>query len=392
MQPHSATNATTTAGAITPWLRSTRGCVATVVPQRLRAIDTAGLSEQERLSAVLLQRILEETQEGARYKEWELPVTQIHGPDIDIPQLVAEIPFDDVKDCENYILRLRRLPVLFDQLIADMRVGMREGRVAALLVIEKVLAQVNDLAAMGPTDSPFAAPIKKLPDSLSAAERERLSHEIVMAIGQDVIPAYRRFAEFLATQYSPKARGQPGIDSIPDGRAYYAFCIRRNTTLDMSADAIHQIGLDEVRRDEAEMLVIARTLGHADLKAFNKAIKADQTLHFTSAEQLLDVYRGDLRQMEAKLPQLFGTLPQAGLIVEATPAYLERQRPAATYEPGTPDGTRPGRVVVNAYNVRDIELGDAEAIAYHEGVPGHHLQMSIAQELTGLPEFRKQYA
>ena len=359
--------------------------------RRVRAIDTTGLSEQDKLSAALLLRSLDEDQESIRFKEWQMPVNQIHGAHSDIPRLVDAIPFDDVKDYQNYIARLRKLPVLFAQLTADMELGIRDGRVQAKLVSEKVLTQTNALIDTAPTDSPFAAPIKKFPASVGAAERKRLSGDIEAAIVHDVMPAYQRFAEFLRTRYIPKSRELPGIDTIADGKAYYEFCIRRSTTLNMTAEEIHQIGLDEVKKDEAEMLAIAKNFGFDDLKNFNAAIKTDRKLHATSKKQVLDLYRTAIAQMKTKLPELFGTLPKADLIVEAFPAYVEKQSPPATYEEGTPDGKRPGRVIVNTYNSDEIVLGDAEPIAYHEGIPGHHLQISIAQELIGLPEFRKKY-
>jgi uncharacterized protein (DUF885 family) len=373
-------------GAINGSLRRSRDYI-----RRLGGVDTAGMSEQDKLSFDLLLRSLNEYQESVGFKEWEMPVNQIHGPHIDIPQLVAITPFEDAKDYDNYMSRLHRLPALFREITADMKDGIRDGRVPPKLVSEKVLAQVDDLVAIAPADSPFAAPIKKLPRGMNPSEQKRITAEISEAIAQDVLPAYRRFAEFLRTQYVPKGRTQLGIDSIPNGQAYYAFCIRRATTLDLTADQIHQMGLDEVERDEAEMLDIAKKLGYPDLESLGSAIKTNPKLHPTSKEQLLGVYRAFVDQMTAKLPQLFGTLPKAALVVEATPAYAEKQRPAASYDQGTPDGKRPGLLTVNTYKYAEIDLGEAESIAYHEGVPGHHLQLSIAQELAGLPEFRKQY-
>jgi uncharacterized protein (DUF885 family) len=357
--------------------------------KRLRAIDTAELSAQDKLSADLLLRTLLEDQESAKFKEWEMPLNQIHGIHFELPQLVSVTPFDVVSDYDNYIARLRKVPRLFGQLTANMQRGIRDRRVQPKLVSEKVLAQANSILAIPPEDSPFVAPTKKFPASISAVEQRRISREIDLAITRDVIPAYRKLAGFLRSQYIPNGRPEPGIWSIPDGDAYYAFCIRRNTTLDMTADQVHQIGLDEVKRTEAAMLVIAQRLGYSDLKSFNAAIDANPKLHAASREQLLEAYRRDLQQMKPKLPELFGKLPRAELIVEATPAYTEQQRPAATYEVGPVDGTRPGRLVVNTYNFTQIALGDAEAIAYHEGIPGHHLQFSIAQERGDLPDFRR---
>ena len=356
---------------------------------RIRAINTAGLSKQDKLSAELLLRTLLEDQESIQFKEWEMPLNQIHGIHFELPQLVDVTPFDNKEDYENYIARLRKVPLLFEQLAVDMKLGIDDGHVQPKLVSEKVLAQVKSILAIQPEEGPFAAPAKKFPASISVDEKRRIADEISGAIAHDVIPAYQRFARFLETEYIPKGRAEPGIWAIPNGDAYYSFCIRRNTTLNMTADQIHQIGLDGVKRDEAEMLTIANKLGYKDLKSFNAAMQANPKLHAASKEQLLDSYRSNLDRMKARLPELFGTLPKAPLIVEATPAYTEKQRPAATYEPGTPDGKRPGRVVVNTYNLGQIFLGDAESIAYHEGIPGHHLQFSIAQEQSGIPEFRK---
>lgn len=357
--------------------------------ERVRAIDTTGVSEQDNLSAELLLRTLDEDLQSERFKEWEMPINQIQGIHFEAPQLVAVTPFDDKHDYEHYVARLRKLPRLFSQLTDNMRRGIEEGRVQHELVADKVLAQVKSILAIKPDDSPFAAPIKKFPVGISADAQRRIARDVNDAITRDVFPAYQRLAAFLENEYLPKSRSTPGIWAIPDGDAYYSFCIRRNTTLAMTADEIHKVGLEAVARDERAMLAIANKLGFSDLKSFNASIQANAQLHASSKEQVLELYRSDLDQILARLTEIFGPLPGGALIVEATPAYTEKQRPAATYEPGTPDGKRPGRVVVNTFNVTDIQLGNVEATAYHEGNPGHHLQFSMAQEATGIPEFRK---
>jgi len=357
--------------------------------KRVRAIDITGASEQDKLSAKLLLRTLREELESARFKEWEMPINQIHGLHFEIAQLVATSPFDDQQDYDNYVARLRKVPRLFSELADNMRHGITDGRVQPKLIAEQVLAQVNSILAIEPDNSPFVAPIRNFPASIGANAQRLIARDVNEAIARNVIPAYQRLAKFLETEYLPKGRSTQGIWAIPDGDAYYSFCIRRNTTLEMTAEEIHQVGLDAVKRDESAMLAIANKQGYSDLTSFNAAIRANAQLHATSKEQLLDLYRSDLDHIRAGLPELFAPLPRASLIVEATPAYTERQRPPATYEPGTPDGKRPGRVVVNTFNVTDIQLGGVEAIAYHEGIPGHHLQFSIAQETTGIPEFRK---
>jgi uncharacterized protein (DUF885 family) len=204
------------------------------------------------------------------------------------------------------------------------------------------------------------------------------------------MPSYQRFAKFLTATDIPQCRKEPGIWALPDGDAYYAFRIRQSTTTEKTAAEIHQIGLDEVKRDEAEMLAIVQKLGFADLKTFTAALKADPKEHPASADALLAAFRGYIAQMQPRLPELFGRLPKAKLEVVAMAAYEAPNQPAAFYDQGTPDGKRPGRVDVNTYNFADRSLAGVEAVAYHEGIPGHHLQISIQQELTGLPEFRKQ--
>jgi uncharacterized protein (DUF885 family) len=270
-----------------------------------------------------------------------------------------------------------------------MSIGVEDRRVPPKFLLEKALDQVKELAHQKPEDSPLAMPLKKFPAEISAADQERIKAEMLAAIEKEVLPAYLRFQRFLEVTYVPAGRTDPGIWAIPDGDTYYAFNIRRTTTTDLTAAQIHKIGEQEVAKDEAEMLVIAKSLGFADLKSFQASLKTNPKLHPTSREQILDAYRGYLGPMQAKLPELFGRLPKAGFEVAAVPEYLEKTSADAYYEAGTPDGSRPGRIRVDTYNPTDRDLTDVESIAYHEGLPGHHLQISIAQELTDVPEFRK---
>jgi uncharacterized protein (DUF885 family) len=357
--------------------------------QRLSEIDTTGLSEQERLSADLMLRSLIEAQEGAKFKQWEMPVNQFNGFHTDLAQLPGRLQFDSVKDYDDYITRLTKVPTAFSQIMTNMQLGVDEGRTPPQYLMEKVLAQTQTLANQKVEESPFAIPLKTFPKSISAAEQKRITADLLQTISTDVLPMYKRFGGFLRAEYIPKARKEIGIDAIPDGAAYYAFRIRQSTTLNKSAAEIHQIGLDEVKRDEAEMLSIVKSLGFADMKSFSAALKANPKEHATSAEALIGAYKGYIDEMKPKLPELFGRLPKAPLEVIPVPSYMEKDQAAAYYDNGTLDGSRPGRVYVNTYNFADRSLAPVEAVAYHEGLPGHHLQISIAQELTGLPEFRK---
>jgi uncharacterized protein (DUF885 family) len=358
--------------------------------QRLSEIDTTGLPEQERLSAELMLRSLIDDQEGARFKEWQMPINQFSGFHTDLPNLVNDLQFETVKDYDDYISRLKKVPTAFSQITTNMELGIDEGRMPPQYLLEKVVVQTQTLADQKPAESPFAMPLKKFPKTISAADQKRLSEEVLEVVGTQVLPAYQRFAKFLKVEYVPKGRKDPGAWALPDGDAYYAYRVRQSTTLNKSAAEIHQIGLDEVKRDEAEMLAIVHKLGFADLKSFSAALKENPKLHPTSKEALIDAYKSNIAQMQPKLPGLFGTLPKAQLEVVSVPAYIEKDQAAAYYNPGSQDGKRPGRVYVNTYNFADRSLAPVEAVSYHEGVPGHHLQISIAQELTGLPEFRKQ--
>jgi uncharacterized protein (DUF885 family) len=303
--------------------------------------------------------------------------------------LVARLSFTTVKDYDDWIARLHALPKAFDQVTTNMSIGMDDHRVPPKFLLEKALAQVKELAGQKPEDSPLALPLKNFPATIKPAEQERIKADMLDAIGKEVLPAYLRFARFLEVSYIPAGREQPGISALPDGEKYYGFLLRRTTTTGLTAEQIHQIGLDEVKRDEAEMLAIAQKLGFADLKSFRASLKANPKLKATSAEALLAAYRGYLTPMQARLPQLFGRLPKAPFEVVPVPEYLEKTSAPAYYEAATPDGSRPGRLRIDTYNATDRNLYAVEAIAYHEGLPGHHLQISIAQELQDVPEFRK---
>ncbi|MDI3254237.1 MAG: DUF885 domain-containing protein [Bacillota bacterium] len=356
---------------------------------RLAAIDTTGLSEQEQLSKDLMARELAQDQEAALFKPWEMPVNQFSGLHSELPRLVSQLSFDTVKDYDDYIARLRKVPTAFQQITDNMMAGVDDHRVPPKYLLEKVLIQVNTIAQQKPEDTPFARPLHKFPSGISSAEQQRIKTEMLDAIQKQVLPAYARFAKFLQAIYIPAGRSEPGVWSIPDGDKYYAFLVRHSTTTDLTPDQIHQIGLDEVKRDEAEMLVIAQKLGFKDVASLRASIAANPKLHPQSREQLLDAYRHDIDDIRPKLPELFGRLPKAPLTVEAVPEFIEKDQAPAYYEHGTPDGKRPGTVYVNTYDYQHRSLANVESIAYHEGLPGHHLQISIAQELTGLPEFRK---
>ena len=356
---------------------------------RLGAIDTDGLPAQEQLSKDLLVRNLVDEQEEARFKPWEMPVSQFRGLHLELPQLVPQLSFDTADDYDHYITRLGKIPAAFAQITDNMMTGIDDNRLPPKFLLEKALVQVNTLAQQKPEDSPFALPLKKFPASISQAQQAEIRQQVLKAIATRVLPAYARFGRFLSAQYVPHGRTEPGIWSLPDGDAYYKFLVRRSTTTDLTPEQIHKIGEQQVAEDEAQMLVIAKKLGFADLKALRASISNNPKLYPSSPEALMAVYRGYLDGMQPKLPQLFGRLPKAPLEVQEVPAYMAKNQAPAYYQHGTPDGKRPGIFFVNTYDYAHRPLTMPEDIAYHEGLPGHHLQIAIAQELTGIPEFRK---
>jgi uncharacterized protein (DUF885 family) len=370
--------------AINEWLASEQNYL-----MRLSAIDTTGLTDQEKMSGELLLHRLTDDEEASEFKEWEMPVNQMGGIYSEFPQLVAQLSFNDVKDYDDWIARLHAIPKAFDQVTTNMTIGMEDKRVPPKYLIQKTLEQVKQLATQKPEDSPLALPLKKFPASVSATEQERIKAEMLAAIGKEVLPAYMRFANFLEVSYVPAGRDELGISALPDGAKYYQFLIRSTCNTELTPDKIHQIGLDEVKKDEADMLAIAQKLGFQDLKSFQASLKSNPKLKATSRDALLDAYRSYLGPMQARLPQLFGHLPKTPFEVVPVPDYLEKTSAPAYYQAGTPDGSRPGRLFIDTYNATDRDLYQVESIAYHEGLPGHHLQNSIAREQTGVPEFRK---
>jgi uncharacterized protein (DUF885 family) len=356
---------------------------------RLAEVDTTGMSDQEQLSKEVLVRQLIEDQEEARFKPWELPVNQFTGLQVDYPQLVPLLTFNTAKDYDDYISRLKKVPLAFQQTTDNMSIGMDDHREPPAFLMEKVLEEVNNIVNQKPQDGAFALPLQKFPPAISATQQARIKEELLAVITGQVIPAYVRFGKFLKSQYIPNGRNDPGLWSLPDGEAYYRFLVKQSTTTGLTPAQIHQIGLDQVKEDEEQLLAIAKKLGFADVKALRNAAANNPKLFPTSKDQLLDAYRGYLDQMRPKLPQLFGRLPKAPLVVAPVPAYIEKDQSAAYYYPGAADGSRPGTVYINTYKFETRSLDDVESRAYHEGLPGHHLQISIAQELTDIPQFRK---
>jgi len=356
---------------------------------RFEAIDTSGFPEQEALNKQLMVRDLKMGLEGARFKPWEMPVSQFGGIHIDAPQLVSILSFENVKDYEDYIARLRLLPRLFDQTMEQMRKGLAAGLMPPKILLDKVVTQADGIATTAADQSPFTHPFDKFPDAVPEADRKRLREAGLAAVKESVIPAYVKFTAFVRDEYAPKGRTEPGAWALPDGAAWYAFRVKESTTTNLSPEEIHQLGLEQVKEIEGRMLAVVNQLGYKDMKSFKAAVDADPKLHAHSREEILGLYRKYEDQMYARLPQMFGRLPKSKLEVLPVEEFREKEAADASYMDGTPDGSRPGHIMVNTGDFAKRTVLDIETTAYHEGVPGHHMQISIAQELPELPPFRQ---
>jgi uncharacterized protein (DUF885 family) len=350
--------------------------------KRLEAIPTADFTDQDQLSHDLLVRVLRQRTADFDLKEYEMPINQQNGIHTNLADLPLSAPFDSVKHYEDYIARLHQIPRVLSQTTAVLRAGMKDRLMPVRFLLEKLPVQCQGIIDA----NPFLLPTKKYPVSISSEDQKRLTQQITDAINTDVVPAYKTFAVFLSKEYAPQGRTGLAITSLPDGQKRYQNDIYGRTTTHMTPDEIHQLGLREIERIQAEMIGIAKKQGFPDLASFRASLKTNPKYIPTSEDQILDDFRRYIAQMEPKLPELFTLLPKSPVTVEAIPAF---QAAAAThYVTGTPDGKRPGRVVVATSHFSERSLINDEAIAYHEGVPGHHMQLSVQQQLTGLPKFR----
>lgn len=355
---------------------------------RFKAVDTRGFADADLLNHRLMVAWLEDDIEGYELKTFEMPLDQFNGTHLILTIMVKSFPFNDTRQYDDYSKRLVEVPRILDQVTAVARQGAKDGLIQPRYLLEKVAAQCDGIADAVGEDNVFAASLKKFPDTMPASEREHLRKQILAQVDGQVRPAYRKLAEFIRKEYAPQGREQYGVWSLPGGDALYRYAIEQFTTTTTPPEQIHQIGLSEVARIEKAQSEIARKLGYADLKTMRDAVAADPKRHASSREQILDLYREYLAKMETKLPELFGTLPTAKVQVQSVETWREKEASAAQYMSGTPDGKRPGLITVNTGEPQKRLLTTIEAIAYHEGVPGHHLQLSIANTLPELPKFR----
>ena len=355
---------------------------------RVKAVPDKGLSEEDQLDRALLLHTLNQRLEAYRLKTFEMPINQFFGAHLRYPNMVSLIPTDSVKHYEDYIARLRQIPSRLDQVTEVSRQGMKDGLMPPKFLLELSAGQCKKIADAGGEASPFATPLKKMPASFSEEDKKRIHDQVIAAIDNDVRPAYAKLQKFIAEEYAPHGRAEPGLWSLPNGDKLYQFAIKSSTTTDYTGEQIHQIGLKQVAEIEQQIAELARKNGYADAASFQKAMHESPKYQAQSRQQILDDFSKYIDQMNAKLPELFGRLPKAKCIVTSVPEYMEKES-STQYQRGTPDGARPGQVWVRTYDPTHFDMMEDEATAYHEGVPGHHMQVSIAQELPNVHPFRR---
>ncbi|AXI02685.1 DUF885 domain-containing protein [Aquirhabdus parva] len=358
--------------------------------KRFESIDTSGFSAEDKLNQELMVRQLKDSLRGYDLKLYEMPFDQMSGIHLQLPGFVSSIPFTTTKEYEDYIKRLKAIPKLLDQSMGVAKQGLQDGMMPPKYLLEKVVVQIDSIAKPAGKDSAFADPLKHFPESISEADRKRLSAAIIDAIDHDVRPAYSKLGKFIAKDYAPHGRSQPGVWQLPNGDAIYRYQVEQMTTTKESPEHIHELGLAEVKRIETAMTEIAKAQGYKDLASFRAALKTDPKVHPKSREEILEAYRGFIAGMQPELPKLFGLLPKTKVEVVPVQEYREKEAAGAEYQQGTPDGSRPGQVFVNTGDFANRSSTTFESTAYHEAIPGHHMQISIAQTLPALPPFRQQ--
>ena len=359
----------------------------------LAGFSKGKLEPRDRVSYAILKLDLEQELAGERFPDWMQPISQIGG----LPNFLAQMgtgqsiqPFKTTKDYDDWLKRLALAVPVLDGSIANMRAGLKAGVTQPRAVMDKVLPQLTALAQTDPEASLFWGPIKNFPDAVPAADRERIAAEMRQLLAARVLPAYGRLLAFVRDEYTPRARTSTAWSALPDGRAWYAYRVQQSTTVRLTPDQIHAIGLKEVARILGEMEAVRKQVGFpGDLKAFFKHLQDDPKFYFTKPEELLAGYRELQKKINGLTPKLFDIAPKADYEVREVEAFRAESAAGASYEQPSADGSRPGVFYVNTFNLKAQPVFGMETLSLHEASPGHHFQISIAQEDGTLPAFRR---
>lgn len=361
--------------------------------ERMRAIDPDKLTGQHRLSYDMFVTAREDDLEGFKYPGHLQPINQFYNMASMFAMLGSGTnaqPFQTTEDYDNWLKRLEVFPVIIDQAIANMREGMRTGVVQPRVLMEKAVPQVRAHVVDDVEASVFYKPVQAMPDGIQGEDRERLTAAYRAAIADTVVPAYRKLAEFIETEYMPATRDTVGMSALPNGRDWYAYNVKSTTTTDLSPEQIHEIGQNEVKRILSEMDKVQQQVGFEGTRAeFFAHTNSDPRFFFKTEKELLDGYEALREKIGPTLPNLFESAPKAPFEIRAVEAFRAASASAASYQRPSEDGTRPGIFYVNAANLDARPSWAMTALYLHEAEPGHHYQLAMQQELPELPKFRR---
>ncbi len=359
--------------------------------ERAEEIDIASLHGEDSLSLLLFIDDIKSSLEAEQFNHHYIPITQQDGIHIEFPQIIEIQPFKTVEDYDRYVKRLSGFSKQIDDIMDNMRKGMRAKIVMPSYIVQQIMNQAYPFF-MDDTDSlPFMKPVQSFPASFTDEEKARIRNKVLFAIDSSIRPAYSNLHMFLLFEYLPKSSRVDGIHALPKGKERYAYLIRRETTMDIHPDSIYAIGMREVNRIETEMQLIVNELGFkGTAEEFKKQLIKDPKNFYTDKQSMMNEYRRILSIVDSKLPSLFGRLPKSPYDLKEIEPYRAAAAPQAYYYSAPLDRSRPGYFYVNTYDLPSRPKHTMTALALHEAVPGHHLQIAIAQELSGLPWFRNQ--
>ena len=366
----------------------------------LQKYDRASMNEADALNYDMLEYFLTLQADGEKYSHHNYPLNQLFGIQNEFPTFMAtQHPVESAKDAENYLARLDKVPTMVDQVMEGLLVREQEKIIPPTFVVEKVLKEMRAFVATDPKQNILYSSLQdkfsELKDSqISKEQQDRLLGETEVAIRDKVYPAYAKFINYYQ-QLLPKTTGNNGVWALPDGDAFYAYSVKMHTTTDMTPEQVHQLGLSEVARIEAEMntILVAEGLteGTVGARIQEIAIRPDQLYPDTDAgrAEIINSFQEIINEINIGLDPYFNNRPKVGVIVERVPEFREKTAPGAYYNPPAFDGSRPGVFYINLRNTAEVAKFGMRTLAYHEGIPGHHFQIALQQELTGVPTFRK---
>ena len=356
---------------------------------RLNGIDYTSLNSANKLNYDLFKSTLEDNLADEKFNGYYMPLGQQWGIHISFPQLAFVQPTETYDEYQKYFKRLKGFGEKVDNAISNMKKGIDAGIVPPVFIMEQTLPQMENVMNTEIEKSEFYSPIFR-DNKLTPEEKVMVSEELKNIIENDIIPGYKKLYDFVKNEYIPNCRKDAGIWALPDGKERYEKSIKDYTTLNYTADEIHELGLNEVNRIVALMENVKDSIGfNGTLEEFNIYLKTDPQFYYTEKEDLLNGFREILSKVDTALPRMFGRLPNAKYDLKEMEEFRAASAPQAYYYSAPEDGSRPGYFYVNTYNLSSRPKYTMTSLAMHEAVPGHHLQISLAQEQTDLPKFRR---